>query len=171
MTRASWCLVAAGLLASCRAGDGPAAPANDVAAPNALVTHFRDRIFFTNDLVVADECTGEDVLLHLRQMFAIHEVDQVGKAFHGHLTFLDRGTTGVGLTSGAIYRQTGAEKQDIVLRARDPHVVNSVVVGLNLVGQGRVPNLTVHQTFHVTITPAGVASVTLEKIRQHCRGS
>lgn len=169
MTRALSCLLAAGLLASCGQGSDPAAPSNTSVTPNAVVTHFRDRITFTNDLLVTNPCNGEEILLTLNQLFIIHEVDQVGKALHGHLTFLDRGTRGVGLSSGGIYRQTGAEKQNIFVRAKDAHVVSSVVFGLNLIGQGSAPDFRVHETFHVTITPAGVVSVVFDKIRETCK--
>ena len=168
MTRTPWRLAVC-ILAACQSADGPAAPSSDPTTPSPLVTHFRDRVFFTNDLVVENTCTGEDILLHLDQMFVIHEVDQVGKAFHGHLTFMDRGTVGVGLTSGATYRQTGAEKENILLRT-DAHVVNSLVFGLNLIGQGPVPNARLHETVQVTITPAGVVTVAFDKIRDTCQG-
>ena len=170
MTRASL-FVGVALLAACQQGDVPSAPSSTspaALAPATAVTQFRDRIVIQEDALVQHPCTGEEILLHLKQLFMIHEVDQVGKAFHGHITILDRGTRGVGLTSGATYRQTGAEADRILLRT-DPHVVNTFTFGLNLIGQGRAPDFRVHTTFHVTITPAGVVTATVDKVRETCK--
>ena len=170
MTRASTLLVGVALLAACQQGDGPAAPSTASAGPlAAAVTHFRDTDIVTNDLVVENPCTGEDVLLHLDQLFMIKEVSVEGKFFHGHLTFLDRGTTGEGLTSGATYRQTGAEQEFLHLKGE---VAGSqrIEVTINLIGQGSVPNFLAHEIFRLMVSPAGELKLEFDKIRQVCRG-
>jgi hypothetical protein len=170
MTRASTFLVGVAILAACQQGDGPAAPSTASSVPlAAAVTHFRDKQIVTNDLVVENPCTGEDVLLHLDQLFMIREVSVEGKFFHGHITFLDRGTTGEGLTSGAAYRQTGAE-QDFLHLKGEVAAAERIQVTINLIGKGTVPNFLAHEIFHVMVSPAGEVKIQFDKIRQVCRG-
>ena len=102
-------LVAAVLLAACADADIPMAP-SDTHAVNAATTHNRQRTVVIEDAVAPNPCTGEDVLLHIDQLFILNELTLEGKFFHGHFTFLDRGTKGVGLTTGVTYHQTGAEQ-------------------------------------------------------------
>jgi hypothetical protein len=170
MIRASTFLVGVALLAACQQGDGPAAPSTTSSVPlAAAVTHFRDKVVFTNDLVVANPCTGEDVLLHLDQLFMIKEVSVDGKFFHGHITFLDRGTTGEGLTSGARYRETGAEQDFLHLKgevASSRRIENT----LNIISQGSAPNFLVHEIFRLMVSPAGEVKIEFDKVREVCRG-
>jgi hypothetical protein len=170
MTRSSMFLVGIALLGACQQGDGPAAPSAASSVPLAsAVTHFSDKEIFTNDLVVENPCTGEDVLLHLDQLFMIREVSVAGKFFRGHITFLDRGTTGEGLSTGASYRQTGAEQEFLHLKGAVA-VNQRVQVTINLIGKGSVPNFVVHEIFRVMISPAGEVKIAFDKIRAVCRG-
>jgi hypothetical protein len=170
MTRASTLPVVVALLAACQQGDGPSAPSTASSVPlAAAVTHFRDKVFFTNDLVVENPCTGEDVLLHLDQVFMIKEVSVEEKFFHGHITFLDRGTIGEGLTSGATYRQTGAEQDMLHLKgevASSQRFENT----LNIISQGSAPNFLVHEIFRLMVSPAGEVKIEFQKVREVCRG-
>jgi hypothetical protein len=102
---------------------------------NAAVTHNRQRVAVIEDQVVTNVCNGEDVLLHIDQLFILKEVTVEGKFFHGHLTFLDRGTRGVGLTTGATYRQTGAE-QDFLHIKGEVGSQERIHNTLNLISQG-----------------------------------
>jgi hypothetical protein len=92
-----------------------------------------------------------------------------GKFFHGHLTFLDRGTRGVGLTTGATYRQTGAE-QDFLHIQGEVGSQERFHNTLNLISQGSLPNIVFTEVFRVKIGPGGVIQLTFDKIRQNCRG-
>ena len=169
MTRAPTLLIGVALLAACQQGDGPAAPSTAPSGPlAAAVTHFSAKDIIIEDQVVQNPCTGESVLLHIDQLFMIREVSVEGKFFHGHITFLDRGTTGVGLTSGATYRQTGAEQEFLHLKGE---VASSqrIQVTINLIGKGRVPNLLVHEILRVTVSPAGELKVAFDKVREVCR--
>jgi hypothetical protein len=169
MIRASSFFVGVALLAACQQSDGPTAPFSPSVPLAAAVTHSSDRVFFTNDLVVQNQCSGEDILLHLRQMFVIHELTIEGKAFHGHFTFMDRGTRGEGLTSGATYRQVGAE-QEFFHAKGDVAVSRRIENTLDLIGQGKAPNAKIHEIFRLTVTPAGEVRLEFDKVRQVCRG-
>ena len=170
MTRASTLLVGVALLTACQQGDGPSSPSTPSSVPlAAAVTHFRDKVIITEDLLVQSPCTGEDVLLHIDQLFMLREVSVEGKFFHGHLTLLDRGTTGEGLTSGATYRQTGAEQEFFHLKG-EVGLSRRIQVSLNLVGQGSVPNFQFHEIFRLMVSPAGELTLAFDKISQVCRG-
>lgn len=168
MTRAPSLFVAATLLAACGQTGGPVAP-SEAPAVAAAVTHFRDRQVFTNDLVVPNPCSGENVLLHLDQLFMIHEVSVEGKFFHGHITFLDRGTKGEGLTSGAVYRQTGAEQEFLHLKG-PVGASQRIQITINLIGKGSAPNFLFHEIFHVIVSPEGVLKLAFSRSREVCRG-
>lgn len=171
MRRATSLVAAAAMLAACQETQSPLAPSGPPAssALSAAVIHSRDRQLITNDLVVSNPCSGEDILLHLNQLFTIHEVSVEGKFFHGHLTFNDRGTRGEGLTSGAVYRQTGAEQEFLHLKGL-LGVKHRIEVTLNLIGKGSAPNFLAHEIFVATVSPAGVVTVQFDKVHEVCRG-
>jgi hypothetical protein len=168
MTRASSLLLAATLLAACGKADGPIGP-SDLSGVNTATTHFKDRQVITEDAVAFNPCSGENVLLHIDQLFLIHEMSVDGKFFHGHLTFLDRGTKGEGLTSGAVYRQTGAEQQFLHLKG-EVAVTRRIEATINLIGQGSAPNFLLHDTFRLSVSPAGAVKLEFDKLRTACRG-
>ena len=170
MTRASMFLVGIALLGACQQGDGPAAPSTASSDPlAAAVTHFSHKEIITNDLVVENPCSGELVLLHLDQLFMLREVSKEGKFFHGHITFLDRGTTGEGLTTGATYRQTGAEQEFFHVKG-EAGINQRIQVTINLIGKGVVPNFLVHLIVRFMVSPAGEVKIEFDKFRQVCRG-
>ena len=167
MNRAPLLLVAAALLAACAEADSPMAP-SDALSVNA-VTHNRQRVIVTDDVLVSNPCNGEAVQLHIDQLFILHEVTVEGKFFHGHLTFLDRGTRGVGLGTGATYRQVGAEQDFLHLKGEvgfQERFHNTI----NLISQGRVPNFVVVEVFRIMVSPSGVVKLQFDKIKQVCRG-
>ena len=168
MTRTSLFLMTAALVAGCGQAESPIGP-SDLPAVNAAITHFKDRQLIIEDAVAFNPCSGDSVLLHIDQLFVIHEVSVEGKFFHGHLTFLDRGTHGEGLTSGAVYRQTGAEQEFLHLKG-DVGVARRIQVTINLIGQGSAPNFLVHQIFRLSVSPAGVVKLEFDKVRTACRG-
>jgi hypothetical protein len=168
MTRPSSLLIAAAILAACGQPDSPTAP-SDPPTVTTATTHFKNRQLIINDAVAFNPCSGESILLHIDQLFVIHEVSVEGKFFHGHLTFLDRGTRGEGLTSGAVYRQTGAEQEFLHLKG-EVGVNRRIQVTLNLIGQGSAPNFLVHEILRVSVSPAGVVKLEFDKIRTACRG-
>lgn len=159
--------VAAVLLAACAETDIPMAP-SDTRAMNAT-THNRQRETVIDDVVVTNQCNGEDVQLHIDQLFILHEVTVEGKFFHGHITFLDRGTRGVGLTTGATYHQVGAE-QDFLHLKGEVGAQERFHNTINLISQGTTPNVVLVEVFHIMISPSGAVKLEFDKIKQVCRG-
>ena len=168
MTRPSLLLIAAAMLAACGQADSPVAP-SELPTVTTSTTHFKDRQLIITDAVAFNPCSGESILLHIDQLFVIHEVSVEGKFFHGHLTFLDRGTRGEGLTSGAVYRQTGAEQDFLHLKGAVA-AARRIEITLNLIGQGKAPNFLGHEIFRLIVSPTGAVKLEFDKIRQVCRG-
>jgi len=108
MTRIYSMLVCTALLAACQSSEPPTAPAADAPALAATVIHTRQRVPIVEDAVVLNECTGELVQFHFNQLMIVHDLEIVGKAFHSHIVSVDRGSNGVGLTTGTRYRQVGS---------------------------------------------------------------
>jgi hypothetical protein len=167
MTRLGSLLVTATMLAACGQADSPIAP-SDLPTMTTATRHFKDRQLVTGDVVVLNPCSDESILLHVDQLFVIHEVSVAGKFFHGHLTFLDRGTRGEGLTSGAVYRQTGAE-QDFAHFKGELGVTRRIQVAINVIGKGSAPNFLVHEILRLTVSPAGAVKLEFDKARTACR--
>lgn len=161
-------LVAAALLGACADAATPTTP-SDAHALGAAVTHNKQREEVIEDALVTNQCNGEDVQLHIDQLFILREVTVEGNSFRGHLTFLDRGTRGVGLMTGAVYHQVGAE-QDFLHISGQIGSQERVHNTIHLISQGSVPNLTFAEVFRVKISPSGAVTLNFDKIRQNCRG-
>lgn len=167
MNRTSSMLIAAALLGACADGATPTDPSDSDAL--AATTRNRLRQEVIEDQVATNQCNGEDVLLHIDQLFSLSEVTVDGRFFHGHLTFHDRGTRGVGLTTGAIYRQVGAEQDFLHIDGRvgsQERIHNTI----SLISRGSLPNLVFTEVFRVKISPTGEITLNFDRIRQSCRG-
>jgi hypothetical protein len=150
-------------------GDG-AAVAPDAGLPGGLlaaVVKAPIELIDTAFVPCAGEA-GEEVELDVREQVVTHEsVDAQGRT---HVLFIvnDKGTTGVGLTSGTKYHQTGATRNTDLL-VGDSEVIASFVNVLNLIAQGSAPNLAILETFHATINANGVTTVERETQQIECR--
>ena len=169
MTRASSMLVCAAFLAACQSSDSPTAPTAEAFATNAgVVIHTRQRIPIVEDAVILNECTGERVRFHFNELFTIYDLEIVGRAFHSPILSVDRGSNGVGLTTGARYRQVGGSGTSFFVSDKINEVQTFTIRG-GIIGQGRVADLRGHQTYHLTVGPTGRAVVEFAKARFTCR--
>jgi hypothetical protein len=153
------------LLAGC-AGDGsPAAP--DTAASGEVLASVV-KIPIEETFTAFQECAGEELEFHIREQLVVHEsVDAQGK-IHFHSVINDKGTTALGLTSGAQYHQVGATRETDKVVESFPVIISFVNV-FNIIGDGSAPNLTIHETFHLTINASGVVIVERETQRIECK--
>jgi hypothetical protein len=168
MTRVISILACGALLAACQSSESPTAPAAEALAAKATVIHTRQRIPIVEDAVVLNECTGELVQFHFNQLFIVHDLEIVGLAFHSHVVSVDRGSNGIGLTTGARYRQVGSQGGTFFISAKIDEVQTFVTRGA-VIGQGSVPDFRAHVTFHLTVGPTGRVLVEFEKARFTCR--
>jgi hypothetical protein len=83
--------------------------------------------------------------------------------FDAHMNY--QGVTGVGLTTGAQYRVQTVD--DLMLIGPVPFIITSVL-SVQLIGQGSVPNLTMHATFHLVVNPNGTSVFTVDNFTGGC---
>lgn len=153
------------LLTGCT-GDGSAAAPTPAASDEMLPTVVKTPIEET--IIQFEECAGEVVEFHLREQVVVHEsVDAQGK-IHFHVIVNDKGTTAVGLTSGATFHQVGATRETDKVVGSLPANISYVNV-LDLIGEGSVPDIRIHETFHLTINAQGVVTVERETQRITCK--
>ena len=167
MTRVSSALVCVAMLAACQSSESPTSPTDAAPALAATVVQSRQRIPVVEDAVILNECTGELVQFHFNQLFMIHDLEIVGRAFHSHVVSVDRGSNGVGLTTGTRYRQVGSQGGTFFISAGIDEVQTFVTRGA-VIGQGEAADFRAHSTFHITVGPSGRVVVEFEKARFTC---
>jgi hypothetical protein len=153
------------LLAACTGDGSPAAP--EAAAPGELFASVV-KAPIEETFIQFEPCAGEDLEVHLREQIVEHEsVDAQGKT-HVFSVINDKGTTAVGLTSGATYHQVGATREMDKIVESLPVTVSFVNV-LNLIGEGSATNVKLYEAFHLTINAEGVVTVERETQRIECK--
>ena len=172
MARASSVLVYVALAAACQSGDVPtdpsAATGGAAVGPAAAVVHTRQRAEIIVDDVFLNECSGELMQFHFNELMVAHDLEIVGRAFHAQLVQMDRGSNGVGLTTGARYRQVGAQKSSFFISAKIDEV-QTFVSTTSIIGEGKALSARGHVTYHITVGPRGNLVVEFEKARFTCR--
>jgi hypothetical protein len=158
----------AALLAACQSADTPTAPADAPALAAAQVIHTKQRAEINVDDVFLNECSGEMMRFHFRELMILHDLEIVGRAFHSHIIQLDRGSNGVGLTTGATYRQVGRQGPSFFVSGKI-NEVQTFVGTTSIIGQGKTPDARSHETFHITVGPSGRVIVEFDKARFTCR--
>jgi hypothetical protein len=168
MSRTATVLGCAALIAACQSSDTPTAPA--AAAPAfaaANVIHDRQRVEIIVDDVFLNECSGELMQFHFNELMVAHDLEIEGRAFHAQLVQMDRGSNGVGLTTGARYRQVGSQKSSFFISAKIDEV-QTFVSTTSIIGEGKAPSALGHVTYHITVGPSGNLIVEFEKARFTC---
>ena len=170
MSRTAPVLVCAVLLAGCQSSDTPTAPTAlaDGPALAATVIHTKQRVEIIADDVFLNECSGELMQFHFNELMVAHDLEIVGRQFHAMITQVDRGSNGVGLTTGARYRQVGRQGDSFFISAMIDEV-ETFTASTSLIGEGKAPDARGHLTFHMTVNPAGRLIVEFEKARFTCR--
>jgi hypothetical protein len=111
--------------------------------------------------------TGEFVLLTgLLHVLVTETVDAKGR-LHTTVHFQPMGATGIGLTTGDVYRATGVTREtdngfEIPFEA-------TYVNNFRIIGRGKGNNLLIHEVIHVTVNARGEVTVLVEHISVECR--
>jgi hypothetical protein len=77
-----------------------------------------------------------------------------------------QGATGVGLTTGDVYRATGVTQDQVTINGAGEF---TFVNNFRIIGPGPGNNLLVHQTVHVTINANGDMTVDVDNSSVECR--
>ena len=171
MSRTATMLGCAALIAACQSGDVPTDPSIATSpaavAPAAAVVHTRQRVEIIVDDVFLNECSGELMQFHFNQLMIAHDLEIVGRAFHAQIVQVDRGSNGVGLTTGAHYRQVGRGGGTFFISAKIDEV-QTFVSTTSIIDEGKAPDARSHVTYHITVGPSGNLIVEFEKARFTC---
>lgn len=79
------------------------------------------------------------------------------------------GVNAVGLTSGAHYVVPGMLRDTYNLNGTEWPLTETFVNNFQIIGQGRLPNMNFHETFHITVNANGETTVVFDKARRDCR--
>ncbi len=113
------------------------------------------------------ECAGEELEVQFREQLVIRETVDAAGGIHFHFTLNDKGTSAVGLTTGAKYHQVGASQ--VTANVKEPFPVTVTVVTLvNLVSQGSRPAIHFFEQFHITISATGAVTALRTELRDKC---
>ena len=116
----------------------------------------------------ADGGAGEEVLI-TGTLHVLSHVTVNGKRVNINQQFQPQGATGVGQTTGAVYRGTGGTRFHdtfpLTNGATEFTYVNSFVI----IGPGPDNNLLIHETVHTTINANGEVTSDVANISVECR--
>jgi hypothetical protein len=109
----------------------------------------------------SNDCTGEQIEI----MGTIHLVynEQPGGGQIGHFNY--QNTSGIGLTSGDIFRVTSTDL--VHLSAPFPSDITAVST-FHLISQGQGDNLLVHVLYHITVNAQGDITTEVMDLTTQC---
>lgn len=159
MSRRSACLLAAAaaLASGAVAGASPAA-----AAPGVSNT-------YPLSIVLGNNCLGEDIIISGTGHAVSHEVTDGRGGRHVVYRATYRDVTGVGATTGTVYRISGSGGSDVrQIRPGGADETQIVSQTLRIIGPGRVTDLVQRVTYRTT-TVNYVATTTHQSEVSLCR--
>jgi hypothetical protein len=149
--------VAALTVAVLGCSDATTGPAARRLTPSMTVSQDVQRVEIEETQVfpVPRGCTGEPVEWHLRQESILHERTDANGGFHGTFTFHDKGSYGVGLVTGAMYRLAQTQNESFNVGAGGLPMNDTAIFLRRFISQGSLPNFRVTSIFHFTIDANG----------------
>lgn len=116
----------------------------------------------------ANNGAGELVVLSgtLHDLVHVTIDDQSGT--HVKIHDNPQGVSGVGLTTGTMYRGTGVTLTSFNVPTGDLPLTTTFVNNFRIIGQGPDNNLLVHATFHLTINANGTVTATVDNFSVDC---
>jgi hypothetical protein len=113
------------------------------------------------------EFCGEIIAIDGEIHGVIHVTENANGGFHTSSLFHPRGLTGIGLISGARYHAVGETRFSFNSNGATS---DTFVNNFKLIGEGRAPNLLIHETIRVTINANGDVTAEVENVSIECRG-
>jgi hypothetical protein len=101
----------------------------------------------------------------------VHQVSALtinGNNFSVVAHFNPQGITGTSETTGAKYQATGVTKDTYGGSFINEQYRETFINRFDFIGQGSAPNLTIHETFHITINANGTITTTFDKLTGSC---
>ncbi len=158
-------LTLAALVAAC---DGaPTAPATS-GGPNLATGGNSQKIPFEQVFFApcANGGAGEDIRLTGTLNIVLVEKTNGNGHVVFHLGTNPQGATGMGLTTGTVYRATGITLETVTV---SPGFTDTFVNNFRIIGPGRTANVLIHEVFHVTVNAQGVVTAELDHFTAECK--
>jgi hypothetical protein len=157
------------VLAACGDSGQPLAPSTAPRAPLASAqtetTNEFVPVSFTQFVSCANGGAGEDVLVEGTAHEVFHVTETPSGLFRVHFHGNFQGVSGTGLTTGDTYRVTDVANAHLHL---GPGVTDTFSETYALVGPGPDNNLTIRETYHVTINANGELTVARDTFTVEC---
>jgi hypothetical protein len=115
----------------------------------------RIQIEETDVFPVPRGCTGEPIEWTLRQEIINRSTIDAQGGFHGSFLFHDKGSSGVGLITGAQYRLAQVQDENFETAADELPTNDTAVFLRRFISQGSLSNFRVTNLFHFTIDANG----------------
>lgn len=149
--------IAALAVAALGCSDPATGPTARRLTPSLSVSHDVQRVSIeeTEIFPVPRGCTGEPVEWHLRQEATLRETIDATGGFHGTFVFHDKGSYGVGLVTGAMYRLAQTQVESFQVGASGLPTTDTAIFLRRFISQGSLENFRVTNIFHFTIDANG----------------
>ena len=104
-------------------------------------------------------CVGEAVIFTLRQETRLQSVSDGAGGLHLLFTAVDKGSTGIGATTGAEYRVREALAEHFQVRGAEYPAVYTATFTRHFISPGSAPNFRVHNVNHFRVDADGGLTV------------
>ena len=133
-------------------------------------TTFRDVFTAPYDVVLVNECTGEEVHLTGELVIRIRTTIDATGGIHAAFHLTPRHVRGVGVESGIAYHAVGGLRDSFNAAADFAPLVGTTTQMFNLVSQGGSDNLQVKFVFHLTVNAQGEVTAEIDNFSLACVG-
>ena len=141
-----------------------------VAPVHAQATTYRETFTVPFNLVLFNECTGEDVALSGELRIRVKTTIDANGGIHSTFHLVPRRVRGEGVDSGIRYKLVGGARIHFNADADGAPLNFTATAMFNLVSQGGSDNLQVKFTFHVTVNANGEVTAVVDNFRLRCVG-
>jgi hypothetical protein len=123
---------------------------------------------FDNFVPCANGGNGEVIRITEQLLVVTHTTQTPKGTFLTDLKIIDQGTTGVGLTTSAVYHRVGltAIHDLFTASAGEVHTYNNIY---NVIGPAQVGTMLIHDLVHVTINANGTVTASVDQHSFECK--
>jgi hypothetical protein len=155
---------ALGCLAFVLAGCSPDSP--DPTQPNLAASVQTSLEVLESDFVLNPRgCAPENIALHFRTAFRFQSVVANDQRFIESIQIVERGSSGVGVETGTLYRLAGGHHEAF---STGQNGTATLVAFQRFVSQGSGANFTFRIQLHFTMSPDGDIVTEIERIDTEC---
>ncbi len=104
-------------------------------------------------------CVGEPVIVTFRYTTRLQRLTDGAGGFHGIFTLVDKGTTGVGASTGTLFLMQEGQSENIQQRIDGFPVSYTANFIRRFISRGSATNFRVHNLTHFTIDASGETTV------------